>query len=135
MFSSSEDKSSPFRVEEFCTEGVVTNDVTSLLMKLFNTPCDNLPTIQCLNYELFKLLQSNSTNPITTYSYPLHPKRHLNCTLIPHGPSLSSSNWWTKIIQKLITDNRNKDEDANDTFFERKLYIMDTKLNDCFLNA
>ena len=38
-----------------------------------------------------------------------------------HGSSLSSDNRRTKITQKLITDNSNKDEDANDTFVEKYL--------------
>ena len=52
-----------------------------------------------------------------------------------HGSSLSSDNRRTKITQKLITDHSNKDEDANDTFVERILKMMDKKRDDCVFNA
>ena len=101
-------------------------------MNLFNMPCDNLPAIQRIHYELLKLMQPNYMNPITTYNHLLHPERNLKCTLTPHGSPLSSNNRITKITQTLITDNSNKEEDTNDVFVEGMLNMTDNKHNDCF---
>ena len=101
-------------------------------MNLFNMPCDNLPAIQRFHYELCKILQPNYMNPITTYNHLLRPERHFNCALVPNGSLLSSNNRRTKIMQKLINDNINKDEDANDDFDERALNMIDKKHNDVF---
>ena len=66
LSSSSEDESSQVSIGAFSTVGSVKNAFTSPLMNLFNIPCNNLPAIQGLHCEVFKLLQPNSMNPITT---------------------------------------------------------------------
>ena len=98
-------------------------------------PCDNLPAIQCLHYELFRLLQPNSMNIITTCNYPLHPEKCLRCALMPRGSSLSSKNQRTKIMQKSITDTINDDEDSSYSFVERILNMIEKKNNYVFFNT
>ena len=71
-------------------------------------------------------------SPITTCNHPLHPERYLNHALMPHGSALSSSNQREEIMQKLTTDDSNKDEDANYDFVQRVLNMMDKKQNNYF---